>query len=54
MLHILGLAALYLGLWGIYNAIVRAAGLDSFWGLVGQMILFAAIGAVIGYVTAKR
>ena len=48
-----GLAALNLIMWALYNAIVRVTGLDSFWGLVLQMIFFTLIGAAIGYIAAE-
>jgi uncharacterized membrane protein YkvI len=47
------LGALNLIMWSVYNAIVRITGLDSFWGLVVQMVLFTLLGAAIGYCAAR-
>lgn len=37
-----------LGLWGVFNAVVAAYGLDSVRGLLVNLAVFVAIGMVIG------
>lgn len=48
-----GLATVIYGMWRLYGLITQALGLDSVVNLGLQLLLFAAVGAVVGFVMFK-
>ena len=47
------LGSVVYGMWRVYGVITAALGLDSVANLAAQLVMFAALGAVLGVVIAK-
>ena len=48
-----GILSLTYGMWGVYGIITNVLGLDSVANLGLQLVLFAALGAIVGVVILK-